>query len=93
MSEWYDNQSAEVVLRPPRKLHTKPCLEKCLKLFTSREISWLLNIDVDTRDGDARALALGISIAQSKKIQARMVKWVKKCVAAAEEKDWNDEQS
>jgi hypothetical protein len=93
MSEWYDNQSAEVVLRQPRKLDATHCLPKCLKLFTRREISWLLKVEGDKRDGDARALALGISIAESKKIQARMVKCLKKCIAAAEEKAWNDDPS
>jgi hypothetical protein len=91
MSGWYDNQSAEVVLRQP--INVKHCLPKCLKLFRAREIDWLLKVEGDKRDGDARALAFGISVAESKKLQARMAKCLKKCIRAAEEKAWNDDQS
>jgi len=81
-----DLRSAEVVLHQPLKLNAKHCWGKCLKLFKPQEVRWLVRFYGDKRDGDARAVSLGLSVAQSKEIKSRMVECLQKCVEEAREK-------
>jgi hypothetical protein len=75
MSESYDNQSAEVVLRPPRGgSDERKCLDRCLKLLKPGERKLILQIV-----GDERA-PLGVSAIQLKKIRSRLVKCMNKCL-------------
>lgn len=82
MSEWYDNQSAEVVLRQlPDRGAERKYLDGCMKRLKRRERALILRIaDPDPIHEKAH---LGVSAAE-KKIRARLVTCFRKCVAETE---------
>jgi DNA-directed RNA polymerase specialized sigma24 family protein len=87
MSEWYDNRSAEVVLRQPRdssNAHT--CLDKCLKRLKPEQVQLLLRAYGDRRELNNLAAFRGVSVFEMKKVRSRLVKCIKKCVEEAEDK-------
>lgn len=83
MSEWYDNQSAEVVLRRPGGSEERKCLDECLKRLKPAERNLILQVVGDERKKDALAVYLGVSVIQLKKIRNRLEKCISKCLEDA----------
>ncbi len=87
MSEWYDNRSAEVVLRPQRNLsNERKCLEGCLERLKPAERALVLHLYGAAGDLDRLAALRGKSQLQLKKIRSRLLTCIKKCVREAEDK-------
>jgi DNA-directed RNA polymerase specialized sigma24 family protein len=84
MSEWYDNRSAEVVLRQPS--NARKCMDKCLKRLKPRERELILRVVGDQRDRNDLAAFMGVSVFQLKKIKSRLVTCIKKCMEESEDK-------
>lgn len=86
MSEWYDNRSAEVVLRQPRSWsNERKCLDKCLKRLKPRERALILQVCGDKRERNDLAVFLKVPVAQLKKIRSRLARCLTKCVKEVEE--------
>jgi DNA-directed RNA polymerase specialized sigma24 family protein len=86
MSEWYDNRSAEVVLRQPRAWsHERKCLEGCLKRLKPRERELIFRPVGEQRDPKDLAASRGVSIIQLKKIRSRLVTCLEGCLKEVEE--------
>ena len=81
MSKWYDNQSAEVVLREPRS-HSgeRKCLDTCLKLLKPRERELILQLQGDQEERNTQAANMGVSIIEVKKISNRLRSCIDKCL-------------
>lgn len=85
MSKWYDNQSAEVVMRQPRShSNERKCLDKCLKLLKPHERELILQVQEDQRERKTLAVNIGVSTIQLKKATARIKSCIKRCL---EERD------
>lgn len=87
MSEWYDNLSAEVVLRQPRSWsNERKCLDRCLKLRNPAERELITQVFGDQKGRNELALQLGVSVGQLKQIRSRLVKCMNQCLEEAEDK-------
>jgi DNA-directed RNA polymerase specialized sigma24 family protein len=79
-------RSAEVVLgKQHESSNSRVCLDKCLKRFTSEEISLILQVYGDQRDRNTLATFRGVTVAQLKKIRSRLTKCIRKCLDEIEE--------
>lgn len=87
MSEWYDNVSAEVVLREPRRSSKeRKCLDGCLNKLKPQERELVLRFFGDKKMGPKDlGSSLVISGVQLKKISSRLKKCIENCLNESEE--------
>lgn len=92
MSEWYDNRSAEVVLREPHNWSAeRNCLDCCLKKLNASQLSLILQIFGEQRNEPEPRTFLSLSAIELKKIRSRLAKCIKACLEDAADNDFPDD--
>jgi DNA-directed RNA polymerase specialized sigma24 family protein len=87
MSEWYDNRSAEVVLRQPSDWsNERKCLDGYLKRLKPQERELIWQVYGENRSLSNLAATAGVSVAQLLETRSRLANCMKKCI---KEIEWN----